>query len=276
MSYKSSSLSIDNDLKLFIHRWPVAVAKAQVLIVHGYAEHGYRYDKLAKFLNERQIEVISYDQRGHGRSDGLQAYVDHFDLFLDDLSAVIQSEVDAEVPLFVFGHSMGGLVAAKYCLERDTSTINGLITSAAALKLDDSISAFLLAIIPILSSWFPKLKTQKLERTYLTRSKDELEKYNNDPLIYQEGTKARMGHEMIKAIQSVATQFEKLKIPYLGMHGKAEKITDYRGTQDLYNRAMSKVKGLKLYENLYHELINEPESKMVMNDIGEWIDKQIA
>lgn len=276
MTYKSSSISVKGGLNLMVHHWPAIMPKSILLIIHGYAEHGYRYDEFARLLNEHQIEVYSYDQRGHGASEGIRAYVERFDLLLDDLDKMIafMNSQHRKIPLFLMGHSMGGLVVTKYCIERNVDGVKGLITSAAALKLDENLSPVLQFIAPLLGKIFPKLKTQKLDKTYLTRSEDNLKSYMNDPLNYLEGTRARTGAELIGSIKETATKFNKLALPLLALHGTGEKLTDYRGTERLYNESVSTDKELKLYNGLYHELIHEPEKEIVMDDIICWIESR--
>lgn len=279
MTYKSSSITSSKGLKLYVHHWPAVIPKATMIIVHGYAEHGYRYDEFAKFLNEHQIEVYAYDQMGYGQSEGLKAYVDRFGDYINDLDKVIRhvkgSQMQSTMPIFLFGHSMGGLVVAKYAIEEENSHIAGVITSAAALKLDEDLSPILQALAPILGAIFPKLKTEKLDKTYLTRSEENYKAYMNDPLNYLDGTRARTGAEMIKTIKHLSHKFSEMKIPLLALHGTGEKLTDYRGTKALYDEAISTDKTLKLYEGLYHELIHEPEKEMVMNDIIQWIEERV-
>ncbi len=275
MSYVSEPLDLLNGDKSIVHKWDAVVPQAIVVIVHGYAEHGYRYGHFAERLNDAHISTIAYDQRGHGRASGLQGYIDDFDGLLDDLDSVINRYHTDDIPMFIFGHSMGGLVAASYCINRQPKKISGLITSGAALKLDADLSPLLQKLAPLLGSLLPKMKTQPLDKTYLTRSPAVLEAYMADPLVYTDGTRSKTGAGMIKAIKELSTKFSQLKIPYLGLHGTGEKMTDYRGTERLYNEAAVSDKTLKLYDGLYHELINEPEAEEVMSDIVEWIKNRM-
>lgn len=278
MSYKSTSIISSQNHKLFVHQWPTTVVKAKLIIVHGYAEHGYRYDEFARYLNENSIEVLGYDQVGYGRSEGVRGYVDRFNTYINDLDKFMDFvDLDnSSVPIFLMGHSMGGLVATQYCLTNTRSaSIAGLITSAAALKLDDDLSPILQMIAPLLGFLFPKFKTEKLDQTYLTRSEDNLKAYNSDPLNYLEGTRARTGAEMIKTIKAIPKSFPDLSIPLLAMHGTGDKLTDRRGTEQLYNDASSTDKELKIYDGLYHELLHEPEKVGVMNDIIEWMKNRL-
>ncbi len=272
MAYTTHSLSNKDQQELFIHHWSVPEPVAQLVVVHGFAEHGYRYSHVADALNEANIEVYSYDHRGHGKSGGLQSYVHRFVDFTDDLSSVLQRYRPSNIPQFLFGHSMGGLIAVNYCITYQESTaLAGLITSGAALQIDKDLSPFLQKLAPILSMIVPKLKTEPLDKSTLTRSSDVLDAYMNDPLVYTGGFRTRLAAELLAAIKRTQVKFDQLTLAYLGMHGTAEKIADPAGTKELYNRSQSSDKTLKLYEGLYHELVNEPERDQVISDLKDWI-----
>lgn len=264
----NSTLPLRDGTKIHFHSWKAEKPKATLLLVHGYAEHAGRYKEFAEYLNKKNISLISYDQRGYGLSEGLRAYVNRFEDYVADLGEVRQK---IESPVFLMGHSMGGLVALQYILNKADAAINGLISSSASLELDPNLSPLLQRLAPILGWLFPKLKTEKLDKTYLTRDPKVLEAYMNDPLMYLKGTRARTGAEMLKAIKSNRARFKEVSIPLLALHGTGDSLTMPAGTKKLYNDANSKDKTLKLYPELYHELLNEPEKETVMSDIAQWI-----
>jgi len=272
MAYDTFSLTNKDQQRLFIHHWSVQEPVAQLVIVHGFAEHGYRYSHVAKALNEANIEVYGYDHRGHGKSGGLQSYVNRFVDYTDDLSSVLHQYRPTSIPQFLFGHSMGGLIAVNYCTTyQESNKLAGLISSGAALKIDKDLSPLLQKLAPILSMIVPKLKTEPLDKATLTRSEDVLDAYNKDPLVYTGGIRTRLAAELLSAIKRTQDKFDKLTLPYLGMHGTAEKIADPEGTKELYKQSQSIDKTLKLYEGLYHELVNEPEQDQVIGDLKDWI-----
>lgn len=264
----NSKLPLKDGTKIHLHTWTVDKSQATLLLVHGYAEHAGRYQEFAKFLNEKNISLISYDQRGYGLSEGLRAYVNRFEDYVTDLVEVRQN-IDG--PVFLMGHSMGGLVGVQYILNKSDATIKGLISSSAALQLDPNLSPILQRLAPILGWLFPKLQTEKLDKTYLTRDPNVLEAYMNDPLMYLKGTRARTGAEMLKAIAANRARFKEVSVPLLAIHGAGDQLTMPGGTEKLYNDAKSVDKTLKLYPELYHELLNEPEKETVMSDIANWI-----
>lgn len=264
----SSTISLSDNTKIHKLEWLTEEPKAHVLLVHGYAEHAGRYNHFAHYLNTQGISVTSYDQRGYGKSDGLEGYIDRFSKYISDLK-----EIRAQIkePVFLMGHSMGGLIATRYIESNGREQIKGLISSSALLELDPKLSPLLQALAPILGFLFPKLQTEKLDKTYITRDPKELEKYMSDPLIYLGGTRARTGAEMLKAVKEVRLGFGKIDLPLLALHGGSDKLTLPGGTKKLHADATSADKTLKIYPELYHELLNEPEKEMVMSDIANWI-----
>ncbi len=276
MSYHTSSISNKDEQDLFVHHWSIDNPKAQLVIAHGYAEHGYRYSHVAEAMIQQHVEVVCYDHRGHGKSGGLQAYVNRFEDFTADLNLILSKSRKVNLPQFLFGHSMGGLIAVNYCVTNaESKKLAGLITSGAAVKIDKDLSPILQMFAPFLSMILPKLKTEPLDKTTLTRSEEVLDAYMKDPLVYTGGTRARLGAELLAAMKKTEARFASLELPYLGMHGTGEKIADPDGTKDLHEKAKSADKTLKLYEGLYHELVNEPEKEQVIADMIDWITKRI-
>ena len=265
---KSTNISLSDKTNIHKTEWLVAEANAHLLLVHGYAEHSGRYDHFAKFLNTKEISVTSFDQRGYGKSDGLKGYIDRFSTYISDLEEI---RAHIKAPVFLMGHSMGGLIATQYIQSHNDNQIKGLISSSSLLEIDPKLSPLLQALAPILGFLFPKLQTEKLDKTYITRDPKELEKYMNDPLMYLGGTRARTGAEMLKAIQEARLGFNKINLPLLALHGDADRLTMPGGTKKLHADASSADKTLKIYPELYHELLNEPEKEMIMSDIASWI-----
>jgi len=270
---KTETLRVDKDYQLHLITSTVDNPKANLVLVHGYAEHSARYKHFFEAANKQGISVYSFDLRGHGKSDGLMGYVPSLDDVVADIGRVID-HCGLQKDPFLMGHSLGGLLATRYCLTENQNNIKGLITSAAALEIDKDLSPVLQALAPILGYLLPKLKTEKLDTTYLTRSKEVKEAYFADPLVYTDGTRAKTGAEMLQGIKKTSKLFSKLTIPLLAMHGSADRLTMPDGTIRLHKEASSTDKTLTIYDGFYHELVNEPEKAKVINDIIEWILKR--
>ncbi len=263
--------------KLFRQSWSAENQnKATLVIVHGYAEHSSRYDQAAAFFNDNGITVKTFDLRGHGQSDGPAAYVNNFDEFLDDLDEFWKVEGLAKLdqPVFLLGHSMGGLIVANYCLKRKPK-LSGVLLSAPALKISDDVSPVLQKISGVIASIAPKLPTIKLDSKAVSRDPEVVSKYESDALNYRGGTKARMGSEILKATKFVQSNMHKFDLPFIVMHGTADKLTDPLGSQQIHQRASSKDKTLKLWKGLYHEIMNEPEKEQVLQLMLDWIEKRL-
>ena len=274
-NYNGYFKSIDN-IKLYEQYWePEKEAKAIVLIIHGYAEHSNRYIHVADFLTANGYIVASFDLRGHGKSEGPRTYINSFSEYIDDLNKFIlrvKSKYE-NTPMFLLGHSMGGAIVALLSLSLKED-VKGIIFSSPALKISDEISPFLVKISGIIGKLFPKLPTIKLDSNALSRDKEIVKKYHDDPLVYNGGIPARTGSEINKTIKIIQNQMNVISVPLLIIHGTQDKLSDPEGSKLLYNRVSSTDKKLKLYDGLYHELMNEPEKEQVLQDIVDWLEQR--
>lgn len=273
-SYQGMLLTEDG-LSLFAQGWrPKGDVRGLVAIVHGLAEHSGRHARLAAYLVRHGFAVHTYDQRGHGRSDGRRAYVRSFDQLLDDLGLFLAS-VRArfpDVPCFLLGHSMGGAEAVLYTLERDAA-VSGLILSSPALRLGDSVPALLQKIGAVIGWLLPWLPTLPIDRSLLSHDPEIVADAERDPLNVHARLPARTGGELLRATRRIEQQMERLALPLLLIHGTGDRLTDPQGSIDLYRRASSDDKTLGLYPNLYHETFNEPDGEQVIDEIGVWLEE---
>lgn len=273
MNLVKNSITTFDGLKLHAISSLAHQENAKLLLIHGYAEHSARYHHFIEALNQRGISFYSFDLRGHGKSEGLTAYIRRMDDILVDVDTVIK-HFDISNKTFLMGHSLGGLIATRYTLIRNQNQFKGLITSGAALAIDPELSPILQMLAPILGVILPKLKTEKLDISTLTRSPEVLKAYESDPMVYREGTRARTGAELLKCIKQTRSILNQLAIPLLAMHGSEDRTTMPEGTKKLYQDAVSSDKQLKIYEGLFHELVNEPERDQVIQDICTWISER--
>ncbi len=254
---------------------PPGTPRSVVVIVHGYAEHSGRHTALATHLVAQGHAVLAYDQRGHGHSGGRRAYVHAFDQYLDDLGAMLKiaRRNFPNLPLFLFGHSMGGAVSTLYCLERQAA-VEGLILSSPALKLPD-VAPLLQKMSSLIGRLFPRLPTIKLNLKHLSRDAEVVARTAADPLYYHGRMPARTGAELVRATRRIDAQMEALTLPVLLFHGTADQLTAPAGSTELYSRARSLDQTLALYPGLFHETFNEPEKDQVLEKIVEWLDARV-
>lgn len=245
-------------------------AKKHVLIVHGYAEHIERYDKLYKLLNARGCSVYGMDLRGHGKSKGKRAYINSFDEYLSDLDHII-GIIGHDKPLSIFGHSMGALIITKWLLKRDNSKVEKIVLSSGLFMLDDSVAPFLRKIAKYISFIAPTFKANKIESSKISRVKEEIYKYDNDPLIYREGTRARTGYEIMKAMKYVQENASKITQKAMILQGDEDILTNMAGSELLYENLGAEHKSLHIIQGGYHELINDECEKEVLDLIVGFI-----
>ncbi len=274
-SHSTGTYESDDGLRLFEQEWsPEGTPKAGVVIVHGYGEHTGRYVHVAEELTRNGYAVSTFDLRGHGRSQGdPRTFVRSFDEHLDDLERFLSRvrERHSGRPLFLFGHSMGGTIATLFAIARQPE-IRGLLLSGASLKLSDNYSLSLITLAKIISLVLPKLRLIKLDASAVSRDAEVVREYVTDPLVYHGGIPARTGAEMNRAMELIRQRMETLEVPLLIMHGTGDLLADPEGSRQLYDRADSGDKDLRLYEGLYHEILNEPEKAQVLADMVEWLD----
>jgi alpha-beta hydrolase superfamily lysophospholipase len=241
--------------------------------VHGYAEHTGRHAPVAHALTDQGATVYAYDQRGHGQSEGRRAYVGTFTHYLQDLHRFLQ-RVRAQTtdrPLFLFGHSMGGLVVLSYLLDRQPS-VDGVILSSPAVEINPDLAPVLRRVGQWIGRLAPTLPTTRSPKGALSRDPDVAEAAQNDPLNYHGRVPARTGAEMLRVGGVVQSRLHSITAPFLVVHGTADLLTSPEWSRRLYDRAASDDKTIRLYDGLYHETFNEPEGDEVLATIGDWLD----
>lgn len=277
MQQLTSTLRAADGLALHTIAWlPEAPPKAVVVIVHGIAEHSGRYTHVADHLVQRGYAVYSLDHRGHGQSEGTRAYFDHLDQPVADLRqyADLITATHPGVPLFVFGHSMGSLITLVFAL-RHQPMLAGVVSSGTPLSLA-SVPRALSSIVGLMSRVAPKVPLVKLDSRHISRDQAVASRYDSDPLNCRDPLRARVLVEMVAHSRAVLENAHAIRLPILILHGTGDKITQPGGSQRLYERIASPDKTLKFYNDLFHEICNEPEQEQVITDIADWLDAHIA
>ena len=261
--------------EIYYQCWqPAGEPGALVLIAHGAGEHGGRYNLLAEYLVGEGFAVAALDHFGHGRSDGGRCCLES----LDDLAANLETfRVRMEnafpgVPMVVFGHSMGGLVACSHQLQHPGSFV-ACILSGPAIMSNLEPPWYQMWLIRVLSILAPNLGVLQLDASGVSRLPEEVERYVNDPLVHTGKMSARMIAEIFRVMQVVQTRATEIRLPLLIMHGGADAMAAPEGSEFLYRHAGSARKELKIYPGAFHELINEPERPEVFREIADWVRK---
>ena len=258
--------------KMFLRRDLVADPKAVIIIVHGLDEHQGRYDYAAGRLNGEAFSVYRFDNRGHGRSDGAQAYIEDFNTYLDDALTVyeIAKKENPELPIYMLGHSMGGFIAAGFGVKYPAKLAGQILSGGWTNKTD--------AFKEIEELSLKENPDQKLPNELgdlISRSSYVVEDYAADPYVSEYTTLKLMKVMLEDGIPWLVDNLEKYRYPVLILHGGADQIVDPSCSKKLNQLIASKDKELKIYPELYHEILNAPEKEEVFTDIVNWIEDRI-
>ncbi|MEI6620632.1 MAG: lysophospholipase [Actinomycetes bacterium] len=263
--------------KIFYQEWAPLdhhPARGVIIIIHGYAEHGGRYDALARDLVADGFAVCALDHRGHGHSDGKRVQVEKFDDFVDDLNAYresVRERYPAPLPLFLVGHSMGGLITLRY-LTRDMPEVDGVVVSGAAVAKPTDVSGLTIAIGRVLALVAPDFGVVDLPLDKISRDPAVVEAYNNDPLVFNQKIRARLGGQMLDTMDVTDKALPTLTLPILVMHGSDDVLSPADGGRMIEATVGSSDKTLKIYDGLWHEIYNEPERDVVIADLITWLN----
>ena len=261
-------------IKLYTKNYLVDKPKANLLLIHGLNEHCERYAHVAKALNFIDVNVYTYDLRGHGRSEGERSFVKDIDEYREDTENVYRS-IPKNLPFFILGHSMGGMIAVDFLLFNERTSVSGVILSGAALEVGEDITPFTKKIVSFLGKIVPHLRTVKLDPTKISRDPAQVELYKTDELISLDGAKAGLALALLNAIYKLKKQYKLFSYPVLIMHGGEDKITNPEGSKALYNQCISKDKTLHIWEGAYHEIFNEINKDEVINMMTSWISTRM-
>ena len=262
-------------LKIFFRSLrPQAKPRAAVVICHGVNSHGGQYAWTGEQLVKNGYAVYALDLRGRGKSEGERFYVEDIADYVSDVAAVVKTAKsrDPGLPVFLLGHSAGGVVSSVYTLENQ-SELAGFICESFAFQVP--APGFALAAIKGLSHFAPHLPVLKLNNADFSRDPKAVEALNSDPLIANEIQPAITVAALVRADERLREEFPQITLPVLIMHGTDDKATVCQGSQFFYDTAGSKDKTLKLYKDHYHDLLSDVGKEQVMADILAWLDKHI-
>lgn len=252
---------------------PEIPPKAVLLIAHGLAEHSGRYMNVVDHFVPLGYGVYGLDHIGHGKSDGARCYVDRFQDFVDTLKLCFNMirQWHPQTPIFLLGHSMGGLISTAYLLEHQRK-LAGAILSGPAVKVPDNTPSLMILAAKVLSAVLPKAGGMKLDAQGICSDPEVVKAYLDDPLVYSGRVTARLGSELMKAMQAVTAEMSEIVIPIMIIHGGDDSLVEPAAAQMLYDGISSEEKILKIYDGLYHEVFNESEKEQVLGDVENWLN----
>ena len=262
-------------LNIFTRTWlPQQGTKGSIVLVHGFNAHSGYYQWVADQFITIGIAVYALDLHGRGQSEGERFYVQNIYDYVAEVDQLVDiaKAANANLPLFLLGHSAGGVVASLYALDH-AQKINGLISVSFAFEVP--APDFALAVLKGLSHLAPHLHTIKLKNEDFSRNPDEVHIMNNDPFTAHESQPTKTMEQLVLADERLKNEIPTITLPLLILHGTADKAARYTGSQFFYDHAASTDKTLKLYEGHYHSLLTDTDKEIVMADIKAWTIKQL-
>ncbi|MGQ3054367.1 MAG: lysophospholipase [Roseateles sp.] len=269
----------DDGLKLHTRHWPTATpARGQLLIVHGLGEHIERYAHVAAALNAAGWEVHGWDHRGHGRSEGKRGDIPAHDALLRDTARVIDAVRRPHSRFVLLGHSLGGVIAARFAAEALTSRpaawsrpLDGLVLSSPAL--DPGLSGAQQLALAVAGKLAPGLAVGNgLKPEWISRDPAVVRAYASDPLVHDRIT-ARLTRFIVDAGARVIDDAPRWQLTTLLMWAGADRCVAPRGSEAFASAAPANVVATRLWPGLFHEILNEPEKTEVMAVLSGWLNR---
>jgi alpha-beta hydrolase superfamily lysophospholipase len=264
------------DFNIFFRAWrPAGTPRAAVVIVPGFNSHSGYYEWVGEQLLGSGIAAYAIDLRGRGRSDGERFYVQKFEDYVSDVAAgvAVAKSREPNRPVFLLGHSAGGVVACMYTIEHQAE-LAGLICESFAFQVP--APDFALAVFKGLAHVAPHAHVLHLKNEDFSRDPVVVATMNADPLIAHETQPTQTLAEMVRADERLKQAFGGITLPLMILHGTDDKATKPAGSQQFYDNAGSTDKVLKLYDGGFHDLLNDVERDRVMADITTWLDRHLA
>lgn len=247
-----------------------------MLVVHGMAEHSGRYERLAAFFQQRGFTLYALDHIGHGRSEGERGFIESFEDYLLPIEQLLEiiRQRHADVPVFIIGHSMGGLISAAFLL-RHQALLTGCVLSGAALDVGNGVSRAEQWLLRLVARCYPHCGVLKLNAVDICRDPLVVEDYINDPLVYKGRVCASLAHHLLTECDQLMQSAGSIGLPLLIMHGEDDQLTSVEGSKTFYKKVSSKDKKIIIYPGLFHEIFNESCHQQVFHDVLVWLEARL-
>lgn len=252
---------------------PDGAPRGVVVLCHGYAEHARRYDHVAQRFGEAGLITYALDQRGHGRSGGKRVYLRDISEYTADFSTLVRIAAadHPELKRVVLGHSMGGGVVFAYGVEHPDDYA-AMVLSGPAVYAQDGVSSLMIGVAKLVGSVLPGLPVEDIPAEAVSRDPAVVAAYIADPLVHHGKLPAGVAKALIGVGESMPTRAAALTAPLLVVHGGQDSLIPVAGSRRLVECVGSSDVNLKVYPELFHEVFNEPERELVLDDVVSWIE----
>jgi acylglycerol lipase len=271
--YEFERKAIDG-LSLYFQGWQTEQNQNGVIcLMHGLGEHSGRYEHWAGMLNLAGYSFLTYDLRGHGRSEGIRGHISNFNEYLNDTDLLLKEAEDryTGTPCFLYGHSLGALIVTDYVLRRKPKIAGAIITALSTKNaLQEQKGKVMLA--KVLGSITPKVTLKSgLDPLTISRDSTVVSKYKDDPMVHSQ-VSTGFGKGSLDAIDWINKHASEWTLPVLIMHGELDRLGNVEGSVEF----ASKIKGdctLKIWPGMFHEVHNEPEKQEVFDYLHAWLNE---
>jgi alpha-beta hydrolase superfamily lysophospholipase len=277
MSHIEMNWKTTDGLNIFAAMWePKVVApRAVVCLVHGLGEHILRYAHVAEALGKDGFVFFGFDLRGHGRSEGERGHFNSDEDFLSDIDLLLEQARARYpgLPIFLYGHNLGGILVLNYCLKRRPA-LKGVIATGTGLRTALEEQPVKILLVKVLGSIMPKTTLSSgLDTNGLSRDTSVVQAYVTDPLVHDRTTLG-FGKIMLGVIRWTLTHVAEFPLPLLLMHGKEDRVAFPAGSIEV--AAVLKERAtLVLWEDMFHEIHNEPGKVEVFKTMTMWLDARL-
>lgn len=273
---QAGELRAADGVRLHFRSWTADDARAVLLVSHGHGEHGGRYAELARHLAERGITVHAMDHRGHGRSGGQRGHVDRFGDYVRDLEAwrrEVTAKLPPETPVFLLGHSLGGLIAIRHLQTHPEAGFRGAILSAPLLGIAVQAPRWKVALSGVFSRIFPRLPfSNALDPSMLSTAPGYVEAFRDDKLLHPTIT-PRLYTEMVAAMDAAFSQPDSVRLPLLVLAPTGDRVVLPEAVARFASDCPGEVE-VRRYEGFQHESLNEKDRHRVIADVTAWLKEK--
>jgi acylglycerol lipase len=277
MQHTDFNWTTPEGINMYGQTWsPDAAPRAVIALAHGLGEHSGRYAHVAAFFAKAGIATVAYDRSGHGKSGGKRGHTTKYDFFLDEVAELVRQAKTQfpNLPVFLYGHSMGGNIVLNYVLRRQITDIAGVISSAAVVKLAFVPNAFILGLGKIMRNVYPAFsQNNQLDVNALSRDKAVVAAYVADPLVHDR-LSSEAGLGILEYAQWLQDNARAVPVPMYLAHGSEDKTVSPDGSHWFAANYTGDIT-LKIWDGLYHEIHNEPEQTDVLNAMLAWVNSKI-
>lgn len=250
--------------------------KAVVVLSHGLGEHARRYDHVAQRFGKAGLVVYALDHRGHGRSGGKRVLLKDISEYTGDFDTLVSIAAKDYPTLkrIVLGHSMGGAIVFAYGADHPRD-YDLMVLSGPAVAAQTSVSPVMQVVGKAVGAVLPGLGVENLPASAVSRDPKVVAAYENDPLVHHGKVPAGIARALLTVGDTMPRRARNITAPLLVVHGEQDKLVPAAGSETLVEHVGSEDVHLKIYPELYHEVFNEPEQDVVLDDVVSWIEVRL-